>query len=182
MAAVPIAHKLSLTRLCGLNNSVFPRDVIRLHVLMDLNLEWGKPLPLVMSASDLYWADADQIPHAPGVYVFFRQFGKSAEALYVGKATNLRTRIKQQLNAHRLMKGIEGASIGSRYIAIGELKRKPGQQIQPCLALIEHALIRHFLANGDELLNIHGSRIRKHSLTSERTTGRNLIPKVIYFE
>jgi hypothetical protein len=149
---------------------------------MDLNLEWGKPLPLVMSASDLYWADAEQIPHAPGVYVFFRRFGSSEEALYVGKATNLRSRIKQQLNAHRLMKGIETAAMGSRYIVIGELKRRPGQQVPKCLALVEHALIRYFLAHGDELLNIHGSRIRKHSLTSERTTARKLIPKTIYFE
>jgi hypothetical protein len=149
---------------------------------MDLNLEWGKPLPLTMSKADLYWADAEQIPHAPGVYVFFRKFGRSEEALYVGKATNLRSRIKQQLNAHRLMKGIESAAMGSRYIAIGELKRRPGQQVPKCLALVEHALIRYFLAHGDELLNIHGSRIRKHSLASERTTARKLIPKVIFFE
>jgi hypothetical protein len=149
---------------------------------MDLNLQWGEPLPLVKSASDLYWTDGEQIPHAPGIYVFFRAFGRSREALYVGKAGNLRSRIKQQLNAHRLMKGIEDASMGARFIAIGELKRRPGQQVKTCLTLIEHALIRHYLARGDELLNIHGSRIRKHSLTSERTRARNLIPKVLYFE
>jgi hypothetical protein len=149
---------------------------------MDLNLEWGKPLPLDKSVSDLYWTDGDQIPQTPGVYVFFREFGDSTQALYVGQAGNLRSRIKQQLNAHRLMKGIEDAAMGARYIAIGELKRRPGQQIKTCLTLIEHALIRHYLGLGHELLNIHGRRIQKHSLTSERTKARKLIPKVLYFE
>jgi hypothetical protein len=149
---------------------------------MDLNLVWGDPLPLVMEASDLYRADADQIPPAAGIYVFFRAFGTSTEALYVGQAGNLKIRIKQQLDAHRLMTGIKGASIGSRFIAIGELKRRPGQQVKTCLNLIEHALIRYYLARGDELLNNQGTHIRKHSLTSERTKARNLIPKTIYFE
>ena len=149
---------------------------------MDLNLEWGKPLPLVMKASDLYWADAEKIPNAPGIYVFYREFGDSTEALYVGQAGSLKSRIKQQLNAHRLMNGIEHASNGSRFIAIGELKRRPGQQVKTCLNFIEHALIRYYLARGDELLNKQGTRIRKHTLTSERTTAQNLIPKVLIFE
>ncbi len=40
------------------------------------------------------------------------------------------------------MKGIENAAMGSRFIAFGELKRKSGQQITPCLDLMEKALIR----------------------------------------
>jgi hypothetical protein len=63
---------------------------------MDLNLEWGKPLPLVMKESDLYWADAEKIPEKPGIYVFFREFGDSRDALYVGQAGNLKKRIQQQ--------------------------------------------------------------------------------------
>ena len=135
-----------------------------------------------MSETGMYGTDIELVPEAPGVYIFFRQFGNSPEALYVGKAMNLRSRIKQQLNAHRLMKGIEAAAMGARYIAIGELRRKPGQQIEPCLRVVEHGLIRHYLALGAGLLNIQGSQIRKHSLTSERTTARKLIPKVIFFE
>ena len=149
---------------------------------MDLNLEWGKPLPLVMEPTDLYWADAEKIPNSPGIYVFFREYGDSTEALYVGQAGDLQSRIKQQLNAHRLMNGIEHASNGSRFIAVGELKRRPGQQVKTCLNFIEHALIRYYLARGDQLLNNQGTHIVRHSLTSVRTTARDLIPNHLYFE
>ena len=153
-------------------------------MFIDLNLEWGQSLPLERAPDSLYAVDLDAIPDTPGVYVFFRAFGKSATALYVGKAGKLRSRIKQQLNALKLMKGIENAAIGRRFIAFGELRRRPGQQISPCLALIEHALIRYYLANKHELLNIHGNRIRKHSLASERhgPVLHHLIPKSIDFE
>jgi hypothetical protein len=149
---------------------------------MDLNLEWGKPLPLVMEATDLYWADAEKIPNAPGIYVFFREYGDSTEALYVGQARDLQSRIKQDLDRAKLMNGVKHALNGSRFIAIGELKRRPGQQVKPCLKIMEHALIRYYLARGDALLNIQGTRIRKHSLTSERKWALNLIPKDLYFE
>ena len=151
---------------------------------MDLNLEWGKPLPLKHASDGLYQVNLEEIPRSPGIYVFYRSFGDSARALYVGKAGDLRSRVKQQLNAHRLMTGIANAAIGSRFIAFGELKRKPGQQIAPCLALMEHALIRYYLAQKHELLNIHGSRVRKHSLASDHSTVilRGLIPKDIDFE
>lgn len=74
------------------------------------------------------------------------------------------------------MKGIEAAALGGRFVAIGELKLRRGQQIEACLDLIEHARIRHYVENGDELLNIHGTSIVTHSLNSERTMERNLIP------
>jgi len=80
------------------------------------------------------------------------------------------------------MNGVKHALNGSRFIAIGELKRRPGQQVKPCLEIMEHALIRYYLARGDALLNIQGTRIRKHSLTSERKWALNLIPKDLYFE
>jgi hypothetical protein len=150
---------------------------------MDLNLEWGKPLPLEHSRDGLY-VDLEEIPRTPGIYVFFRSFGDSTRVLYVGKAGDLRSRIKQQLNAYRLMRGIENAAIGSRFVAFGELKRRPGQQVPKCLDLMERALIRYYLAEKHELLNKNGTRVRKHSLASFRKTIilRGLIPKDIDFE
>jgi hypothetical protein len=151
---------------------------------MDLNLEWGKPLRLQRESNGLYWVDLEEIPKAPGIYVFFRAFGNSARALYVGKAGNLRSRINQQLNAHKLMTGIANAAMGSRLLAFGELKRRPGQQVPRCLALMERALIRYYLAEKHELLNVNGTRVRQHSPASFRTTVilRDLIPKDIDFE
>jgi hypothetical protein len=151
---------------------------------MDINLEWGKLLPLKHASDGMYHVDLEEIPRTPGIYIFYRAFGDSARALYVGKAGDLRSRIKQQLNAHRLMTGVGNAAIGSRFIAYGELKRRPGQQVGKCLELMERAMIRYYLAEKHELLNKNGTRIRKHSLASLRTTNmlRGLIPKDIDFE
>jgi len=148
---------------------------------LDLHLDWDNPLPLSPSANGIYDVDLDRVPEAPGIYVFFRVFGKVTAALYVGKAEILRVRIGQQLNVARLMRGIERAPKGRRYLVCARFRGRPGQRLT-CLATIERALIRHYLSKGDELLNVHGNRIRKHSLTSERTALRKFIPKQIYFE
>ena len=137
---------------------------------MDLNLQWGDPLELRRSPSSaIYDVNVSEIPEAPGVYVFYRVHGDVKAALYVGKGENLQSRIRQQLNAVKLMKGIENALTGSRYLICANFQRKSGQQLT-CLPIIERALIRYYLSTkeGDELLNIQGSRIKKHSLTSER--------------
>jgi hypothetical protein len=62
----------------------------------------------------IYEIDLDKLPRKPGVYIFIRKFGENSRALYIGKANRLRTRIKQQLVALRLMKGIQNAAIGPR--------------------------------------------------------------------
>jgi hypothetical protein len=55
---------------------------------MDFSLEWGDPIPLSESrANGIYEVDYDAIPAGPGIHIFFRAFGHSAEALYIGKAT-----------------------------------------------------------------------------------------------
>lgn len=151
---------------------------------MDFNLDWGTPLPLRKSKGNtIYALDLEKIPKTPGVYIFLRVHGNSTNVLYVGKADNLKGRIKQQLNAVRLMKGIENAPSGARSIVYAEFRPKQGQRTH-CLRLIERGLIRYYLAQGNELLNIQGSRIRKHSLTSERTSTlvRHMIPTEIFFE
>lgn len=151
---------------------------------MDLNLEWGKPLSLRKSTGNtIYSVELEGIPKTPGIYVFLRVHGDSVNVLYVGKADNLKGRIKQQLNAVRLMKGIENAPSGARCVVYGEFKPKQGQRAN-CLRVIERGLIRYYLAQGNELLNIQGSRIRKHSVTSDRTDSvvRRMIPTEIFFE
>ncbi|MBZ5607489.1 MAG: hypothetical protein LAP38_04475 [Acidobacteriia bacterium] len=155
-----------------------------LLLVMDFSLEWGDPLPLAQSqANGIYEVNLDAIPTGPGIYIFFRAFGDAAEALYVGKAGGLRGRIKTQMNAVKLMKGIENAAIGPRYVVAGEFKARPGQR-QHLLPVIERAMIRYYLTKGHELLNFQGTHIRKHSLASQRRTKilRDLIPKDIYFE
>lgn len=152
---------------------------------MDLYLKWNNRIPLiaVSSGNGIYDVALDRIPEKPGIYIFLRVHGtKKHEALYVGKATSLKSRIKQQLNNAKLMTGIMNSPNGSRTLVFGEFIAKPGQQLDKSLLRIEHALMRHYLAIGDQLLNVKGARIVKDSLTSERPELKSFIPSTIYFE
>jgi hypothetical protein len=149
---------------------------------MDLSLKWHEHLTIQSTITGIYDVDAlDKIPNTPGIYIFLRVHGKKHEALYVGKAISLKSRIKQQLNNLKLMKGIESAAQGKRLLVFAEFKAKRGQQVKKLLS-IEHALIRHYLALGNPLLNVKGARIVKNSVMSERTEMKQFIPGTLYFE
>ena len=137
-----------------------------------IELRDGSRLNLIYSCIDL-----EDIPDAPGVYVFARRFGEVTAPLYVGQALSLRSRICQQFNNLRLMKGVENAAIGRRIILIGQVFLRPGQQPEPVLDIVEQALIEHFMAEGYELLNRLGTRIPKHSIEfGGHRSSRMLVP------
>lgn len=81
---------------------------------MKLLLNWHRSVKL---GKFPYGTGTAEIPTTAGIYVFLRVHGVSAEALYVGKATNLKSRIKQQLNKLKLMTAILNATNGERRIA-----------------------------------------------------------------
>src|SRR5712675_495456 len=113
---------------------------------MDLYLDWWEPIDLTWSKrTGQYELDSDEVPEAAGVYIFGRGHGAAIEALYVGLAANLRLRIKQQLNNHRLMRHVERAKTGARGVIIAEWRPRPGQTAKKSLPLIERSLIRHFV-------------------------------------
>ena len=72
---------------------------------MKLNLEWGRPIPLKDGSRQnlTYSVDQNKLPKATGVYVFGRRYGGNIEALYVGKANEMRGRIRGQLKNLPLM-------------------------------------------------------------------------------
>jgi hypothetical protein len=111
---------------------------------MDLYIGWQRPLSLRKSRNDqmIYVFDYTKVGHVAGVYIFGRRFGRSFEALYVGKARSLRSRVKDHHNNLRLMKHLEKAPIGKRILLAGRLKAKPGQRQEKCLKIIESTLIR----------------------------------------
>src|ERR1700730_11578689 len=81
-------------------------DLVR---AMKLQIDWGEPLSmkLVSRQGAAYLVDLDALPGEPGIYIMGRGWGKSFEALYVGKARNIRQRVKGQLNNLRLMKQLQ---------------------------------------------------------------------------
>lgn len=137
---------------------------------MDIRLQWDEPFDLVDGSRDglIYDVeDFEDIPDAPGIYIFARMHGASVSPLYIGRATSLSTRIEQQLyNNVRLMTGLANAQAGYRILLVGQLVTQRGQRLQTVLDLIESALIQSALVEGFELLNVQGTRTPVHSVTS----------------
>jgi hypothetical protein len=140
--------------------------------MINPSLNWLRPQTLSRYP---YQPNLDAIPDSAGVYVFFRLHGRSHQVFYVGKATRLRQRIRTQLNNLKLMNGIKAAANGARLLAYAEVVLKPGQQAGPTVGAAERMLIRHFIEEGHDLLNVQGARIRVQTLTNDRPRELNAL-------
>ncbi len=135
---------------------------------MNLGLTWLNPLDLA-DAGMAYDLDLERVPEEGGVYVFGRRHGRSFEALYVGKADTLRSRVRTQLNNLRLMQHLKTARSGRRSLMLGVFNAKGGQRKTESLHVIERALIRYFMSQGHDLVNVQGARLRHHQVDSVRS-------------
>ncbi|HEU0153180.1 MAG TPA: hypothetical protein VFQ84_07540 [Arenimonas sp.] len=143
--------------------------------MINPHLCWLKPQQL---RSYPYAPDLEAIPRTPGIYIFYRKYGSGFEVFYVGKALNLRSRLKGQLNNLKLMNSIKSAANGARMLCYGEVKLKPGQKSDSAIRAAEKLLIRHFVEEGHELFNIQGVKLRVQTLTNERPPQmKKLIPR-----
>ncbi|MDA8380642.1 MAG: GIY-YIG nuclease family protein [Actinomycetota bacterium] len=148
---------------------------------MIMKIEWQDPLPMKRVRAMIYGVDLDQLPTEPGLYVFGRRWGDNFEALYVGKAMNVRSRIKAQLNSVKLMQHLRDATKGGRLVVPGILKNPGGKLVDKRLRLAERALIRYFLSEGHDLVNIHGTLLRRHEVEST-SPPMSFVPKWIYLD
>ena len=73
---------------------------------MNLSIEWSNFMTLRKSKS-FYCVEVEKIPAEAGIYVFGRRFADGFEALYVGKANVLKSRVNGQFNNLRLMQHIQ---------------------------------------------------------------------------
>lgn len=150
---------------------------------MELHLEWTRAIALKdATGQNDYSTDLGKLPPVEGIYIFGREWGMDFEALYIGKADNIRSRVKGQFNNHRLMQHLGNAKRGKRVILAGRFIAKPGQQLQKCLGLIERAFIRHFLSEGHDLVNKQGIKIRRHEIDSSGKQPKRIIAPLIYLE
>jgi hypothetical protein len=151
---------------------------------MKLQLEWARPVPLrdARRQNLIYSVDLNKLPKVAGVYIFGRRFGKDFEALYVGKANRIRSRVRGQLNNLRLMQHLNNAKAGKRMVLSGRFVAKPGQTLPKCLVLLERALIRYFLSEGHDLVNKQGTRLRRHEVSSAGKYPKQFFPKLMYVE
>lgn len=144
---------------------------------MKMKVEWQKLIVLEYSKGESieFENDIRTLANGAGVYVFGRKWGSNFEALYVGKAINVRARIKTQRNSLKLMKHIRDAKTGKRVLLIG-LFRGPEARARESITLIERTLIRHFLSGGHDLANKAGTLIRKHEVVSSGFFRKTDIP------
>ena len=151
---------------------------------MKLYVEWTRPVPLKDASYQnlIYNVSLDRLPTSAGIYVFGRRWGNQFEALYVGKANGVRGRVKGQLNNLRLMQHLKNAKNGKRILLTGRIVTKPGQRLEKCLLLVERALIRYFLAEGHDLVNKQGTRLRRHELSSSGKHPKRFFPSLMYIE
>jgi hypothetical protein len=151
---------------------------------MKLHVEWGRPLLLKDATKDnmIYGLDLSKVPRGAGVYIFGRRWGSQFEALYVGKAGIIRSRVKGHLNNLRLMQHLRNAKTGKRLVLAGKLVTKPGQKLAKCLVLSERALIRYFLSEGHDLVNKQGTRLRRHEVQSSGSHPKRFFPQVMHLE
>jgi len=148
---------------------------------MNLNFEWSKPLKLSEAEGAIYRIELSRVPTGPGIYVFGRKYDGKYEALYVGKATEIRPRVKTQLNNLKLMRHVEDAKSGDRVLLTALFRPRPGHPTEKSLLLMERALIRLFLAEGHDLVNRQGTSLRQHEITSSKRPAW-LVPKKIFLE
>jgi hypothetical protein len=151
---------------------------------MKLFVEWVKAIPMKDATREnlIYSVILDKLPSGAGVYIFGRRWGRRFEALYVGKANNIRGRVKSQLNNLRLMQHLRNAQAGRRIVLVGRITTRPGQQLDRCLPPIERALIRYFLSGGHDLVNKQGTHLRRHEVISSGKRPKGFIPSLMYIE
>lgn len=152
---------------------------------MELRIQWLRPQPLINGSrtSLIYTMALDELPEKCGIYIFGRRWGrKKFKALYVGKANNIRNRVKGQLNNLRLMQHVKSATAGKRLVMAGTFATRSDRRKEKCLPLLERAFIRHFLSEGHDLVNKQGTRIRRHKVESNGTFPKSFFPSLIYLE
>jgi hypothetical protein len=150
---------------------------------MKLRLEWSQPIALRDASGEnlIYSFDSAKLPLSAGLYVFGRQHGTTFEALYVGKANSVRNRAKGQLKNLPLMLHLQKAKSGRRVVLGGRFVPKPKQNRDKCLPLLERALIRHFLSEAHDLVNIKGTRLKRHEITSAGLPKR-IMPEMMFVD
>lgn len=152
---------------------------------MEISLEWKRSIKLKEGYDQklIYTLNFEKIPSSAGIYVFGRKYGKSFEALYVGKAKDMHKRIKQQIERNiKLMRHIEDSLAGYRILLLSEIVPKRGQKLERILQIAERVFIKHFLSEGHDLVNTQGTKIRQHTIVSSRKEFKKFIPPNLYTE
>lgn len=110
---------------------------------MKIELNWLEPIELGSSTNlreNIKNFDLNEIPEIAGVYIFYREYGETQKALYVGKSENIRARMKAHFNSLALIEGLEEAPQGKKKLIFAEVKTR--SELKRALNQAEKALIQ----------------------------------------
>ncbi len=148
---------------------------------MKTKATWSYPIKLLSRKKHnlIYYINLDNIPEEPGCYVFYTKYAGSISMHYIGKANNLKSRIKEQLNNVRLMMGIKNYMNGKKFLMYflvdGGLKTKKKKIVK-----LEKQLIKYATLEGHELINKIGTKLKfdtvnfSGNMDSGKMFGRNM--------
>ncbi|MCE1225207.1 MAG: GIY-YIG nuclease family protein [Geobacteraceae bacterium] len=126
---------------------------------MEIEAKWSNQVDIEINRDGECSINLDLIPSDAGVYVFARKYANKTIPIYIGKALNLKSRIKTHLNSIKLIKGLKEQPSGNRIIIYCQIILKRGQNIDSAIKIIEKALILHAQSDGHELINDKGTKL-----------------------
>ena len=152
---------------------------------MQIEAAWSQPIPLKKCKPGglIYEMDLDLLPTVHGVYVFARQHGTKVTPIYIGETQNLCARIKGHLNSLPLMREIDNAPAGKRFLIYCTVKAGSALKAKKHVKVIEKALILHAQGEGHTLFNTKGTKLPTNEIffsgnrTSEAIAPRYMLIK-----
>jgi hypothetical protein len=128
---------------------------------MKIDATWSDPVPLLKDKRGKlsYHVNSEQLPTEPGVYIFCRKFGKKITPIYVGEALSIRLRINNHLKSLPLMRTIDEAAAGKKFIIYCTVKARAKAKAKQQIQIIEKALILHIQSEGHVLFNQKGTKL-----------------------
>ncbi|EQB4330081.1 GIY-YIG nuclease family protein [Providencia stuartii] len=146
----------------------------------DINLDWHDAINL----NDIEYKDSHdcikEIPKTPGIYIFWRKFADTHECLYIGKASDLKRRITQQLNAKKLIDHIQEAKKGAKLLSFAEIRMHQSCDIPAYLDEVETFLIAEALSEGHNLFNSKKTKLYFNTITNDGNGVPNIFDGEMY--
>ncbi|WP_100160408.1 GIY-YIG nuclease family protein [Proteus columbae] len=145
-----------------------------------INLHWSECIDLSNIDFSKHHEVINEVPEAYGIYIFWRQYGDKHECLYIGKSTNLRTRIKTQLNARGLIEHVKGAKRGKKFLSYAELAMHPNCNFDDYLDKVETFFISEALSQGHDLYNQQKTKFYANPIVSHGDDYPNIFENTMY--
>ncbi len=124
-----------------------------------VELFWHKAINLVDVDYNRKHELISNIPNSYGIYIFHRRFGEYGEALYIGKASNLKRRIYQELDARGIIEHVKNSKKGMKLLSFAEIIVHGNCDKEKRIEDIESAIIEISMYREGSLFNTKKTKV-----------------------